>query len=162
MHLDASTGFEYLLVGESTTTSFTYTITDANDASSTATATVTVRGVNEAPIAQDDTYTSEVGGVQTLGSSVLANDNEPDGETLLITSVNGQALTDGSVLVQGDNDGWFTVYEDGTVDFDSTSGFDSLGLGESVNTTVEYTVTDESGNSDSAQVTVIVENDVMA
>jgi hypothetical protein len=162
VHLDASSGFEYLLVGETTTTSFTYTITDANGAASVATTTVTVNGMNEAPVAEDDVFTSEVGGSETLNTSVLVNDNDPDGEALLITAVNGQALTDGSVLVQGDNDGWFTVYEDGTVNFDSTSGFELLASGDSVNTSVEYTVTDEAGNSDTALVTVLVENDVMA
>jgi len=81
---------------------------------------------------------------------------------LVVTSVNGQALTDGSVLVQGDNDGWFTVYEDGSVDFDSSTGFDSLAQGQSVDTAVEYTVTDSDGNSDTATVIVSVENDYMA
>ncbi|MFT7110379.1 MAG: hypothetical protein ACI843_002047, partial [Psychrobacter glaciei] len=109
-----------------------------------------------------DVFTSEVGGIETLSASVLVNDIDPDGEALLITAVNGQALTDGSVLVQGDNDGWFTVYEDGTVNFDSTSGFESLASGDSVNTSVEYTATDQAGNSDTALVTIVVENDVMA
>ena len=91
----------------------------------------------------------------------MANDTDPDGDALVITAVNGQALTDGSVLVQGDNDGWFTVYEDGTVDFDSSTGFDSLAQGESADTSVEYTATDTDGNSDTAVVTVSVENDFM-
>ena len=162
VHLDASTGFESLLVGESTTTSFTYTITDANGASSTATTTITVNGQNEAPEAENDNFTVSSGSSEILSNSVLANDSDPDGDTLVITSVNGEALTDGSVLVQGDNDGWFTVYEDGTIDFDSSTGFDSLASGESSNTSVEYTVTDTDGNSDTAVVTVLVENDYMA
>ena len=161
IQVDASTGFEYLLVGETTTTSITYTVTDANGAESTATATVTVNGQNESPESVNDNFTASVGSNEALANSVLANDTDPDGDALVITAVNGQALTDGSVLVQGDNDGWFTVYEDGTVDFDSSTGFDSLAQGESADTSVEYTATDTDGNSDTAVVTVSVENDFM-
>ena len=62
---------------------FTYTISDGNGGTDTATVTVTVTPVNDAPVAVDDTLaTSE----DTAGiANVLANDTDPDGDTLTVT-----------------------------------------------------------------------------
>ncbi len=71
--------------------SFTYTISDGNNGEATATVIVTLS--NEAPTAVDDSATIDEEPVVII--DVLANDTDPDGDTLTIESV-GQA-TNGSV-----------------------------------------------------------------
>jgi VCBS repeat-containing protein len=51
---DPNGNFESLAAGQTTTTSFDYTVTDAAGAASTNTATITITGANDAPVANDD------------------------------------------------------------------------------------------------------------
>ncbi len=66
--------------------SFSYTISDGHGGSATATVSVTVRASNRPPVANADSYAVASG---SSGNSfdVLANDSDPDGNTLTITSV---------------------------------------------------------------------------
>jgi outer membrane protein OmpA-like peptidoglycan-associated protein len=66
---------------------FTYTISDGKGGTSTATVNVTVQppAANLAPIAVDDTFTVGCRASATL--DVLANDRDPNGDALRITSV---------------------------------------------------------------------------
>ena len=66
---------------------FTYTISDGKGGASTATVNVTLQSaaVNEPPIAVDDTFTVRCGASATL--DVLANDRDPNGDPLRITSI---------------------------------------------------------------------------
>ena len=66
---------------------FTYTISDGKGGTSTATVNVALQppAANQPPIAVDDTFTVACGATATL--NVLANDRDPDGDALRITSV---------------------------------------------------------------------------
>lgn len=66
---------------------FTYTISDGKGGASTAIVNVTLQSatVNEPPIAVDDTFTVRCGASATL--DVLANDRDPNGDPLRITSI---------------------------------------------------------------------------
>ncbi|MGK0271203.1 MAG: outer membrane protein OmpA-like peptidoglycan-associated protein [Cocleimonas sp.] len=80
---------------------FDYTITDGNGGTSMATETVTVTAApNTKPIAKDDNATTEVGTPVTL--MTVANDSDPDGDVLTITSItqpaNGTATSDGKKI----------------------------------------------------------------
>ncbi len=68
---------------------FTYTISDGKGGVSTATVNVALQppAANEAPIAVDDTYTVACGASAKL--DVLANDRDPNGDALRITSITG-------------------------------------------------------------------------
>lgn len=102
-------------------------------------------GMDPDPIATDDT------GFQTWGTNprnvdLLANDIEPDGQTLTITQINGQAAVVGSPITLNNGD-TVTLLADGTIDIVNTSG------GTEGTSSFSYTVSDPDGNTDSAFVT---------
>jgi VCBS repeat-containing protein len=113
---------------------FSYTASDGRGGSDTATVTITVNAVNDAPVANNDSATTNQDVAVTV--NVLANDSDPDGDTLTISGLtpgaNGStSLTMGGVLYTP-NAGF--------------SGVDSF----------SYTVSDGNGGSATAQVTVTV------
>ena len=69
------------------TDTFTYTVTSAN-LSDIGTVTVTITPVNDAPVATDDTATTNEHTHLVLAPNILlANDTDPDHDTLTITAV---------------------------------------------------------------------------
>lgn len=64
--------------------SFSYTIDDGTGTRATATVRLNVQRINRAPVAADDRYVVGYAGDWTL--DVLANDSDPDGDTLSIVS----------------------------------------------------------------------------
>jgi len=80
---------------------FTYTISDPGALTATATITVDVGGVNNAPVAQDDSATTNEDTPVTI--NVLDNDSDPDGQTPFVlavgTPISGSAIVDSSKVV---------------------------------------------------------------
>lgn len=91
---------------------------------------------NQPPAAVDDRATTPNG--TQIVIDVMANDSDPDEDTFSLTEVDS-FLSDGTITIQGDK-----------VLYTPTSGF-------SGNDTFNYTITDPSGATDSATVTVTVE-----
>ena len=118
------------------TDTINYTIVDGGGGSDLGTVAVTVTSVNDVPVANDDTLTVTEG--QDGLVTVLSNDLDDDGESLAVTIArpprHGQARVD--------DDGAVT-YVPGQHHF----GPDSF----------TYTVTDKSGASDTATVSITVE-----
>ncbi|MBU1048687.1 tandem-95 repeat protein [Candidatus Bipolaricaulota bacterium] len=114
--------------------SFTYTVSDGNGGRSTASVAINVLPVNDAPIAQDDSQTTQENSPVTI--LVLSNDSDPDSDALVVESVqqpaNGRAVNTGTDIVYTPNLGF--------------SGTDSF----------VYTVADQKGGKDTARVTVLV------
>ncbi|MBI9019264.1 MAG: tandem-95 repeat protein [Phycisphaerae bacterium] len=89
---------------------FNYMVNDGNDNSNVATVTITVSGTNDAPRSSADSYNTTEDNVLdiTSHSGVLANDSDPDGDSLnaqLVSGTsNGQLLlnTDGSFSYKPD------------------------------------------------------------
>ncbi|MFC2079240.1 Ig-like domain-containing protein, partial [Candidatus Bipolaricaulota bacterium] len=81
--------------------SFTYTISDGNGETATATVTVAVAAVNDPPIAQDDSDSTDEGTPVVI--DVLPNDSDPDGDSLTVQSVtqpdNGSVVNNGLDVV---------------------------------------------------------------
>ena len=77
--------------------SFTYTVSDGNGSSATATVAVTVTGVNDGPVAVDDAATTVED--TAVGVSVLTNDSDLDGDTLVVSSVSTPAH--GTAVIAG-------------------------------------------------------------
>ncbi|MFP8781489.1 Ig-like domain-containing protein, partial [Hydrogenophaga sp. RWCD_12] len=138
--------FASLAAGATTTDSFSYTITDSHGGNSSATVTITLTGVNDAPVAVDDSFTVSEAGASLLGS-LLANDSDPDGDTLSasFSSYNGS------------NGGSFGLDDSGNVIFIPGASFDNLAVGQTRTTSFSYAVSDGHGGSDTATVTITVQ-----
>lgn len=94
------------------TDSFTYIANDGSDGSY-ATVTLTVNAVNHAPVGSADAYAMEAGATFTVDAArgVLANDSDPDGDTLT------------AVLLQGPRNGQFALNADGSFTYTPDAGF---------------------------------------
>ncbi len=114
-----------------------YTVGDGNGGTDTATVTITVTA-NAAPVATDDTGDTGTGVPVTV--PVLANDTDPDGDTLRVTAVTAPAH--GTATIPPDERG--VVYRPAA--------------GYAGGDTFTYTVTDAGGLTDTAAVTVDVAN----
>ena len=112
-----------------------YSITDPAGNTDTATVAVNVTPVPDAPEANPDTATTAQGTPITI--PVLGNDTDPDGTlpTLLGTPTSAN--------------GTITVNPNGTIVFTPTPGF----VGTA---TIDYTITDPTGLTDTSTVTVTV------
>src|SRR5207249_4848172 len=118
------------------TDSFTYSISDGRGGVASARVTVNVvQGADTAPETMDDTITTVQGTAAT--AAVLANDFDPDGDALTLTSV-----TPGS-------NGTATANADGTITYSPNPGF----VGPDAFT---YTVADGRGGTATARVNVTV------
>jgi VCBS repeat-containing protein len=136
--------FQSLAVGETVTDTFDYTISDGNGGTDTANVTITVTGVNDVPIAVDDSATTSENGAITL--NLLNNDSDADDSDNLSISTIDTTQTQGSV----------TLNTDGTVSYNPGTAFQSLVAGETATDTFSYTLGDGNGGSDTAVVTVTV------
>jgi VCBS repeat-containing protein len=119
---------------------FTYRARDAfgND-SNTATVTITVTQVNRAPVANDDGYTTPRNDTLVVDADegVLANDTDPDGDTLT------------AILVDGVDHGDLTLAADGSFTYTPEDDF----TGED---TFTYVASDGDRQSTPATVTIAV------
>ncbi|MBS3762598.1 MAG: tandem-95 repeat protein, partial [Planctomycetes bacterium] len=126
--MDLSAG-DYTLTAEAT---------DNDGASSTDSITITVEESNNAPNASDDSPTTDEDTEVTV--DVLANDDDPDGDTLSVTDVT--TPSNGAATINDDD----TVTYTPDPDYNGSDSFD-------------YTVSDGNGGTDTATVTITV-NDV--
>ena len=116
------------------TDAFTYAVSDGNGGSDSATVTVTVSGVNGAPVANDDSATTDADTAVTI--DVVANDSDPDGDPLTVAA-----------LTQGNNGA--VAIAGGGLSYTPNGGFTGTD-------SFRYTVSDGNGGSDGATVTVTV------
>ncbi len=124
-------------------------------AAATATATITVNGLNDGPLAVDDAAVTDEDTPVTL--ALLANDSDPDGDPLTVTSAGGQAPGSSfAVTSAGGRSGSVTVGADGVLAFDPGSAFNDLGAGESDTVSVTYAISDGHGGTASATATITV------
>ncbi len=148
-----------------------YTITDDNPlapATDSATLRIEVVGdtpsVNDPPVAQDDTASTEQG--VPVSGNVLMNDSDPDGDPIVVTAVLVDSDCDGQVddpltlgvatAVCGVDEngnvvpaGTLTINPDGTWTFEPNPGFTG-------DVPAIYTIEDPGGLSDDATLTITV------
>ena len=128
-------------------TSFTYTVDDGNGGSAQATTSLIVNAINDAPIANPDTYATTEESAITV--DVRANDSDVEGSALNVLSVDGFALTDN--VAQAVANGTVTRLADGRLVFAPATDFAGT-------TTFDYTVRDADGATAIATVTINVSN----
>jgi len=132
---DPDEQFEYLQAGSSTTDSFTYMVSDSHGGNDAATVTITVNGVNDPPVAVNDSAITKKD--TSVVIDVLSNDSDLDsGDILTVDSVTQG--TNGSVS----HNGSYITYTP-SAGFNGTDSF-------------EYTVSDGKGGTDTATVNVTV------
>jgi hypothetical protein len=115
--------------------SFTYAVDGVDGGTDSATVSITVNPVNDSPVANDDTATTDEDVPVVI--SVLTNDTDVDGDPLTVASVN--SITDGNAVDNGDG----TITYTPAADFNGTA-------------TVNYTAGDGAGGTDSATATITV------
>lgn len=122
-----------------------YSITDGNGGNSSTTVTITVTAaapVNSPPDAVNDTAATPVD--QPVDVPVLLNDSDPDGDPLIVTTVTvppGQ----GSATINPDN----------TINYIPAPGLNDVVI-------LTYTISDGQGGTDSATVTINVNDNPIA
>ncbi|WP_419243710.1 retention module-containing protein [Photobacterium leiognathi subsp. mandapamensis] len=108
-----------------------YTITDG-DKSATSTVTIHVTPVNDAPIANPDSFTTDEDTSITV--DLTKNDSDVDGDKLTVKEINGTSLTGGEQTVVVDN-GKIVITDDGSMTFVPRDNYHG-------DVTVPYTITD--------------------
>ncbi len=149
---------------------FTYTLTDADGDATSSTLTVTVHGANEntPPVAQCDTATIHESDVDpatgavtvSIGSSVLINDSDADGDLLSVANAGTYTLDYGTLVINADGTYTYTVdMTDPAVQnlFSSTST-----SAASLADTFTYTLSDGHGGTSTATLTLSLVPDRLA
>ncbi|MDA7511232.1 Ig-like domain-containing protein, partial [Verrucomicrobia bacterium] len=122
------------------TDSLTYTISDADGSLATATVTIQVNELGDGPSAIDDSYTADEDSILTVAaaSGVLGNDNiGRNGGTLSVSSNTNP------------NNGSLILNSDGGLSYTPNPSFNGVD-------TFEYTITDATGLTDTATVTITI------
>lgn len=123
--------------------SFQYTLQDPSNASASANVAVVVNSVNKVPVATYDTATAIINTpITLLASTLLANDADPDGDSI---SLNG---------VRNALHGSVNLASDGKVTFTPETGFTG-------NASFEYTITDGRGGTGAGTVDVKVQRPLL-
>ncbi|WP_312438819.1 retention module-containing protein, partial [Achromobacter sp.] len=125
-----------------------------DDGDAAATPTTPTTPANNAPNALNDAGAGNQG-AQVRGN-LLANDSDPDGDPLAITSINGRPMIPGGISVLGSTGGTFVVQPDGSYVFTPGGQYDYLAAGETATSTISYTITDPSGATSTATVVVTI------
>ncbi|HEX8241730.1 MAG TPA: Ig-like domain-containing protein [Allosphingosinicella sp.] len=129
--------------GESAQDVFSYTASDGT-ASDSATLTVTVNGANDAPVANDDSASTNENSAGISGN-VLANDSDVDGETVTVANPGTYVGTYGTL----------TIDADGSYTYVPGAAAQALDVGESAQDVFTYTASDGTA-SDTANLTITV------
>ena len=143
VQFDPGTDFDYLDTGETAQVVVSYTIQDEHGATSSSTVTITVNGANDAPVAIDDTDSTDEN--NAVSGNVLANDTDVDGESLVVANPGTYVGANGTLVLNSD----------GSYTYTPNAGTQGLDDGESVSDTFSYTASDGDA-SDTATLTVTV------
>ena len=142
MTFDPGSAFDKLGKGATTTTGFTYEVTDG-DTTDTSTVTVKVTGVNDAPVPVVDvaTFVEDNTGQATQKFSAVNNDTDVDGSTLVLKAFTNVTTTYGSFAkTSSENDIQYTLNS-------SLAVVQALAKSETVSETASYSITDNQGGT---------------
>jgi len=163
-----------LAAGEVAIDTFIYSVRDGNGGTAMATVTISVNGVNDAPLAQNDSHTIDedstlvVSGEGVLENDTDADENDPRQVVAAGTTAGSQSSTPtmkpgGGLAFQFASQlgAPVVINPDGTFTFDPTNvaTFQQLGLGQTIVDRFVYTVGDSASPqaTSTATVTITVE-----
>lgn len=135
------TAADALAPGVTANDTFTYTLRDSKGGTDLAQLVITITGVNDPPIAVDDSYSMQKNA--TLTVLPLTADSDIDNGTLTITSINGVTLTPGTAQSITVPHGTLNITIAGAISFIPTT--DYVG-----NVTFPYVISDGQGGSATA------------
>ncbi|GJL87863.1 MAG: hypothetical protein DHS20C03_15720 [Minwuia thermotolerans] len=153
-NLDPNGALEALGTGDTQVETVTYTADDGFGGQDDATLTITITGVNDAPVAGDDAFTTTED--DAFAGSLLGNDADAEGDVITVAAVNGQTADVGSQVTLASG-ALLTVNADGSFSYDPNGQFELLRAGESDTDAFDYTVTDPEGATDDATVTFTIQ-----
>ena len=140
--------------------SFVYDVTDGKGGFATGTVNIAINAVAAGPAVLDDTFTTNED--TALADDIVANDIDPNGDTVTVTTVNGEIASVGSAITLASG-ATLLVNADGTFSYDPRGVFDFLAVGELAQETFAYTVQDIGGadgdREGTATITVTGVND---
>ncbi|MCA9056112.1 MAG: VCBS domain-containing protein, partial [Planctomycetaceae bacterium] len=151
--------FDALASGSVGMDGFSYSIIDADGGSATATVTVTINGLNDPPVATDNSLVTIKG--QTASGNLITDDDgagvdqDVDTPALRITHINGIPVVNGQTTLLSSG-ARVTTFADGRYTYDPGTAFNHLNPGQSAADAFEYTVSDPQNASDAAHVGVTV------
>ncbi|GIW94362.1 MAG: hypothetical protein KatS3mg110_2403 [Pirellulaceae bacterium] len=157
---DPGAGFQNLGAGETRDIIVFYTATDRHGANSNlGTITIRVTGVNDPPIAVNDPtvqsgYTTNEDAVLSINNpanGLLVNDRDPDLNDVLV-------VANAPVTTTSANGAQVTINANGTFVYDprNAPNIQRLNLGQTLNDTFTYTITDNKGGTATGTVTIAV------
>lgn len=159
-------GMTAMAEGETVVFSVGYRIADAWGATDDATLSVTLTGLNEAPVALDDTNRTTEAATLILGN-VLANDSDPnhDGyaqDPIAVIAAGGMApgsqIALSTTSAQGVAlSGTLTVAANGAYSFTPGAGFGAMGRFDVAEFTVDYQIADSHGATATAQLKIVID-----
>jgi VCBS repeat-containing protein len=139
---DPGADFQDLALGETRDVSFTFEVTDNNDATSQNTITITVTGTNDGPVAQPGINTAIEDGTVINGTLTETDVDTTDTHTFALVS----NTSEGNVIVQPNGD--YT--------FDPGADFQDLGAGATRDVSFTFEVTDNNGATNQNTITIRV------
>ena len=154
-----------IVSGQTVTDTFNYTVSDTDGDTDIAVLTITINGTNEAPTATDDYNTITVGGSaisKTDANGVDSNDADMEGDTITVNGIRtgdeGETGTSGTVgsPLTGTY-GTLTLNSDGSYTYEldpNNSDLKKIPAGHSFYEIFTYTITDEAGQTATAQLTI--------
>ncbi|MDF1813475.1 MAG: Ig-like domain-containing protein, partial [Verrucomicrobiales bacterium] len=156
-------------VGQFATDTFTYLADDGNGGSAAASLVVTINGVNDAPPSNpgsgpgiyDDTDSIDEEDITPTTGSVLANDADPDGDSLSVAAVNGDAGNVGNSI--SGSYGTITINADGTYSYtlnNADAAVQALEPGDTATETFSYLADDGNGGSAAATLTITINGEL--
>ncbi|MGX1739932.1 Ig-like domain-containing protein, partial [Bosea sp. NPDC055353] len=131
----------------------TYTVEDENGTRTTATLTLNVTPVNDPPVANDDNASTPED--TTLSGNVINNDNDVDGDTIIVTEYTIPGVNGGNPIPAGTTTpipgvGTITINPDGSYIFVPAPGYDGP-VPE-----IDYTISDGNGGTDQGALNIDV------
>jgi VCBS repeat-containing protein len=108
--------------------------------------------INKPPVAETDDFSTDEN--SAVSGSVLANDRDPEGHTLVVFAVDGASSNVGKQIALASG-ALLTVSADGSMTYNPNGAFESLYIGQTATDGFSYTVSDDV-QSATATVTVTV------